>query len=81
MINQDKPTSSVSNQTKINIGLTWDAATMTWDDALFTWDSTVSVIGNASKVFGGLLWAVNNLPWQMSTPWIDSGNITNIAKP
>jgi hypothetical protein len=50
IVNQSRPSSSLTNQTKIDIGLTWDAATMTWDQALFTWDSTVSLISNATKI-------------------------------
>ncbi len=48
--NVSKPTSTIANATKINIGLIWDSATMTWDAATFTWDSTASLIGNVSRV-------------------------------
>lgn len=81
LINTSKPSSSISNQTKINIGETWDAATMTWNAASFTWDSTQSVIDNATKAFSGFIWAYSILPWQLTTPWIDTGIITNQAKP
>jgi len=48
--NLSKISSSVTNQTKINIGLVWDAALMTWSEASFTWDSTASVVGNVTKI-------------------------------
>lgn len=79
--NLPKISSSVTNQSKINIGLTWDAATMTWAAATFTWDSTASVIGNVARVFGGQIWAYNVLTWQLPTPWLDIGAITNISRP
>lgn len=40
----------MSNETKINIGLTWDADTLQWQNESRTWDDTVSVIDNISKV-------------------------------
>lgn len=50
IVNVSKPSSSIANQTKINIGLVWDAALMTWSAASFTWDSTASVVGNVTKI-------------------------------
>lgn len=81
MINQDKPTTSYSNQAKINIGETWASITTTWATETRTWADMASLIDNTTRVFGGLLWTVSNLPWQMSLPWIDAGGITNQAKP
>ena len=48
--NVSRPISSMSNETKINIGLTWDADTLQWQNETRTWDDTVSVIDNITKV-------------------------------
>jgi len=48
--NVSKPSSSISNATKINIGLTWDADTLQWQNESRTWDATVSVIDNTARV-------------------------------
>ena len=79
--NTSKPSTSLTNSTKIDIQETWDSNTTTWNTETRTWDGTSSKIGNIIKVFGGVLWASQTLPWQLPTPWIDTGNIINIAKP
>lgn len=48
--NISKPSSSLSNVTKVNIGLVWDADLLQWQNESRTWDDTVSVIDNVSKV-------------------------------
>jgi len=81
MINTSKPTTSYTNSDKINIGEVWNTNLNQWQNESRTWDDTASTIDNITKAFGGLLWAESSLPWQLSTPWIDTGNITNVAKP
>jgi len=81
MINTSKPTTSYTNQDKVNIGETWASITTTWATETRTWADMASLIDNVTRVFGGLIWAYNVFPWQLSTPWIDSGSISNIAKP
>ena len=71
----------MSNETKINIGLTWDAATTTGDEATLTWDSTVSVIDNITKGTTGFLWSLSRFPWTEATPWLTEGGITNVNRP
>lgn len=81
LINQNKPSTTLTNSTKINIGETWGSILTTWATETRTWDDTVSLIDNVSRVFGGLLWSTSVLPWQMTAPWIDAGGISNISKP
>ncbi len=48
--NVSKPSSSMANQTKINIGETWDTDLNTWNAELRTWDETASVIDNITRI-------------------------------
>lgn len=50
LTNTSKPTNSLTNLTKVNIGQTWETDLNTWNAELRTWDDTVSVIDNISKV-------------------------------
>ncbi len=79
--NISKPSSSVSNQSKINIGETWDSDMNQWQNESRTWDDMASIIDNITKIYSGYLWAESTLPWQLATPWIDTNKITNISRP
>lgn len=48
--NVSKPTTSISNETKINIGLVWSADNLQWQNESRTWDDTVSTIDNSSRI-------------------------------
>lgn len=48
--NQSKPSSSMANQTKINIGETWASDLNTWANELRTWGATISIISNTTRV-------------------------------
>lgn len=47
--NVSKPTTSLANQTKINIGLVWSANLLQWQNESRTWADTTSVIDNLNK--------------------------------
>lgn len=81
LINVSKPSTSLTNTTKINIGETWASISSTWGAETRTWNDLQSLIDNTSRAFGGLLWAASNLPWQMSRPWVDAGGISNVNRP
>jgi hypothetical protein len=81
LTNVSKPTTTLANTTRPTTGLIWDDASMTWAAQSDTWDGTASLIDNASRIFGGLLWSASNLPWQMTAPWVDAGGITNVTRP
>lgn len=81
LTNTSKPTPSITNATKVNIGETWATITTTWATETRTWGETASFINNSTKAFGGLLWAASTLPWQLPTPWLDTGGISNLPKP
>ncbi len=49
MINQDKPSTVVSNSPKISFGETWDTWDVAWEDETRTWDELGKLIDNSSK--------------------------------
>lgn len=55
MINQDKPTTSVTNSAKINIGETLASITTTWDTETRTWDEMASIISNSTKISSSMV--------------------------
>lgn len=79
--NISKPSSSVSNQSKINIGEVWNTDLNQWQNETRTWNDMASIIGNSTKIYSGFLWVASTLPWQLATPWIDTNKITNISRP
>lgn len=50
MNNDSKPTTSLSNLIKVNIGETWASITTTWASETRTWEETASLIDNLTKV-------------------------------
>ena len=48
--NQSKPTSSISNSTKINIGEVWNTDLNTWNAESRTWNDMQSKINNSTKI-------------------------------
>ena len=50
IVNQSRISSSIANQTKINIGEVWDTNLFTWANESRTWDAMASIIGNVSRV-------------------------------
>lgn len=47
--NQNKPSTSLVNTTKVSFGLTWGADLNQWQNELQTWGETISIIDNSSK--------------------------------
>jgi len=47
--NITKPTTSVENLTKVNIGEVLDTALLTWATETRTWNATVSIISNLAR--------------------------------
>lgn len=79
--NQSKPTSSISNSTKINIGEVWDTDLNTWNAESRTWNDMQSKINNSIIGVSGYLWSIKRFPWLETTPWLSEGGITNQSKP
>lgn len=48
--NLSKPTSSITNSLRQNIGETWDSNSNTWASETRTWDEMASIISNSTKV-------------------------------
>jgi hypothetical protein len=75
--NQAKPTTSLSNATKINIGETWASITTTWATEARTWADMASIIDNVNKPLNDIILATpypanNTIAWTTST-----GSYTN----
>ena len=47
--NQAKPSTSLTNATKVSVGETWDTWTTAWEDETRTWDELSKLIDNTSK--------------------------------
>ena len=52
--NQAKPTSSIANSDKVNIGETWATITTTWATETRAWYEFASIISNSTKVSSSL---------------------------
>lgn len=48
--NTTKPSSSMTNSTRINIGETWDSNVSSWDTETRSWDEMASIITNSTRV-------------------------------
>ena len=48
--NETKPTTSLTNSTRINIGETWGSDLNTWAAELRTWAATISIITNSTRI-------------------------------
>jgi len=80
MINQDKPTTILTNSSKVSIGETWESVTTTWASETRTWLAISQLITNIGIVAN--IWDSRTLPWTSSTPWLlVGGGMTNINKP
>lgn len=49
MINQSKPTPSLTNSTKVSFGETWATILTTWSSETRTWLATGSLLVNATR--------------------------------
>jgi hypothetical protein len=81
IVNQSKPTTSLTNTSRISIGETWSSIPTTWATETRTWAMLVSLITNVIAGGMGLIWTVKRFPWLEATPWLTEGGITNISKP
>ena len=81
IVNQDKPTTSLTNSDRANIGETWATIITTWATETRTWQRLVSIFTNMTQGATGYLWSSRRYPWTEATPWLYEGPITNINKP
>ena len=81
MINQDKPTNSLSNSSKVSIGETWGSITTTWASETRTWLAASQLIANSNIGATGFLWSFRRFPWTETSPWLSEGGISNVNKP
>lgn len=49
IINTSKPTSSISNSSRVVSYETWDSNTTTWNTEVRTWDEMAAIMDNTSK--------------------------------
>lgn len=79
--NISKPTTALTNSSKISHEETWASNTSTWATETRTWNETGSKITNSSLGVAGFLWSIKRFPWTELTPWLSEGGITNTNKP
>ena len=79
--NESKPSTSLTNETKINIGETWASITTTWASETRTWGDLTSLIDNQAKESFVSLWSQYVFPWTLDLPWQTTGSMTNQSKP
>lgn len=49
MTNETKPTTTILNSAKVDIGETWNNIVSIWDDEIRTWDIVSQLITNSTK--------------------------------
>lgn len=49
MTNETKPTTTILNSAKVDIGETWNTIVSIWDDEIRTWDIVSQLITNSTK--------------------------------
>lgn len=82
IINQDKPTTSLANASKVSIGETWGSILTTWAAELRSWLAVSQLITNTEKQPSGYLWGSGSFPWLEVSPWDDvNGGMINVSKP
>ena len=79
--NISKPTTSVTNTTKANLGETWASILTSWASETKTWASVSTLMANISVGITGFLWTLKRTPWTETSPWTVEGGITNTSKP
>ena len=53
--NETKPTTSLTNSSKVSHQETWDSNTTTWNTEVRTWNDTGSKINNLTRVSSSLV--------------------------
>jgi hypothetical protein len=83
LTNVSKPSTSLTNTTKVSFAELWSTITTTWASETRTWADCASLIDNLAKTtISPYLWSMISYPWLEDTPWDNVfDGITNIAKP
>lgn len=82
MINESKPTTTLTNTTRIGGAELWSTITTTWASESRTWLDCASLMDNVSLSATDPLWSNRSFPWLLTTPWgTVSTGMTNISKP
>lgn len=55
MINESKPTTSLTNSARVAIGETWATDSNQWQNESRTWAATASIISNITKVSSSMV--------------------------
>ena len=82
MINESKPTTTVTNSAKVSIGETWASIASTWATETRTWLAVSQLFTNSARTtYGDPLWTPQ-LVWQLPLPWqVNTSVMTNQSKP
>lgn len=81
--NQSKPTTSLTNSSKVSIGETWATISTTWATETRTWLAVSQLFTNQLRSSNVGIWSSFFYPWLDDEPWIlgQPSEITNISKP
>jgi hypothetical protein len=77
--NQSKPTTSLVSPVRMVNYETWDSNTSTWDTETRTWDEMGTIWSNQSSYQS--MWSDVVFPWNLTTPWFNTNNMSNVSKP
>jgi hypothetical protein len=81
MINESRPTTSITNPAKVVQYETFDTLTTTFATETRTFDEMGTTWTNQNLGVSGFLWSLRRFPWTELTPWLSEGGITNQSKP
>ena len=81
IVNQNKPTPSLTNSTRVSGGETWGTIASTWATETRTWQAVSQLFTNTSKDTGGGVWASTDYPWLVDLPWLTMDKMVNQSKP
>lgn len=79
--NISKPTTALTDSTKVSGSELWSTITTTWATETRTWLKTGSLMTNIAGLTTGGPWFSGQFPWLNITPWLIGKGITNVSKP
>jgi hypothetical protein len=80
MINESKPTSSMTNISRVSFGETWDNNLQTWNEDTTTWNASGSLMTN-ELISTNFFFSIRRTPFLETAPFTVGGGMTNQSKP
>ena len=79
--NTAKPTTTLTNASRVISFESWDTNTTSWNTEVRTWNEMGTIWTNRAIGATGFLWSIKRLPWTEATPWLTEGGVINSNKP